>query len=45
MLRKRKGVIEPDKLHSPAARRLDYEGARPLECGPKPAKKPGEPDE
>lgn len=30
-------VIDPDRLHSPAVRRLDYEGTRPVECGPKPA--------
>jgi hypothetical protein len=42
VLRLRRGVIDPTKLLSPAVRRLDYEGTRPIECGPKPgAKKPG----
>jgi 5'-nucleotidase len=42
VLRKRKGTVDPTKLLSPAVRRLDYEGTRPIECGPKPgAKKPG----
>jgi 5'-nucleotidase len=41
VLRKKKGSVDPDKLHSPAVRRLDYEGARPVGCGPKAGAKPG----
>lgn len=41
VLRKRRGSVDPDKLYSAKVRRLDYEGARPVECGPKPAKPPG----
>ncbi len=40
VLRKRKGTVDPAKLHSPRVRRLDFEGPRPLECGGKPASKP-----
>jgi 2',3'-cyclic-nucleotide 2'-phosphodiesterase (5'-nucleotidase family) len=32
MLRKRKGVIDPAQLHSATKKRLDYPGARPVEC-------------
>jgi len=39
VLRKRKGSVDPDKLHSPAVRRLDFEGARPMACGSKPSAK------
>ncbi len=47
VLRKRKGTVDPDKLHSASVRRLDFEGARPVQCGPRTdARKPGgEPDE
>jgi 2',3'-cyclic-nucleotide 2'-phosphodiesterase (5'-nucleotidase family) len=46
VLRKRKGTIEPDKLFSPVGpRRMDYEGSRPVECGPRPPKPSKEPDE
>lgn len=42
VLRKRKGTVDPDKLHSPTVRRLDFEGTRPIECGPPSgAKRPG----
>jgi 2',3'-cyclic-nucleotide 2'-phosphodiesterase (5'-nucleotidase family) len=41
VLRKKKGTIDPDKLLSPKARRLDFDGARPLRCGAQPAQ-PGE---
>ncbi|HWO25238.1 MAG TPA: bifunctional UDP-sugar hydrolase/5'-nucleotidase [Kofleriaceae bacterium] len=37
VLRKRKGTVDPDKLFSPKVRRMDYEGTRPIQCGPKPA--------
>jgi 5'-nucleotidase len=37
VLRKRKGTIDPARLYSPTARRLDYEGTRPVACGPRPA--------
>ncbi|HWU87439.1 MAG TPA: bifunctional UDP-sugar hydrolase/5'-nucleotidase [Kofleriaceae bacterium] len=36
VLRQRKGTIDPDKLYAPSVRRLDYEGARPVECGAPP---------
>ena len=48
VLRKRKGTVDADQLYSPAVRRLDYEGTRPVECGPKQPKPPApgaEPDE
>jgi 2',3'-cyclic-nucleotide 2'-phosphodiesterase (5'-nucleotidase family) len=32
VLRKRKGRVDPAQLYSPARRRLDYEGDRPVEC-------------
>ncbi|MGE0867223.1 MAG: bifunctional UDP-sugar hydrolase/5'-nucleotidase [Kofleriaceae bacterium] len=32
VLRKTKGSIDPAKLYSPATKRLDYEGKRPVEC-------------
>jgi 2',3'-cyclic-nucleotide 2'-phosphodiesterase (5'-nucleotidase family) len=32
VLRKRKGKVDPGQLFNPAKRRLDYEGARPVEC-------------
>jgi 5'-nucleotidase len=35
VLRKKKGKIDPAQLFSPAKRRLDYEGERPVECGGK----------
>jgi 2',3'-cyclic-nucleotide 2'-phosphodiesterase (5'-nucleotidase family) len=37
VLRKRKGAIDPARLYSPMARRLDYEGTRPVRCGAAPA--------
>jgi 2',3'-cyclic-nucleotide 2'-phosphodiesterase (5'-nucleotidase family) len=40
VLRKRKGTVDPAKLYSPAARRIVFEGARPVACGPRPAGKP-----
>jgi 5'-nucleotidase len=49
VLRKRKGTLDPNTLYSPpAVRRMDYEGARPVECGATPGKQPrrrGEADE
>lgn len=48
VLRKKKGTIDPDKLFSPAARRVDYEGARPVDCsgpGAPPARAKPEPNE
>ncbi|HZJ63437.1 MAG TPA: bifunctional UDP-sugar hydrolase/5'-nucleotidase, partial [Kofleriaceae bacterium] len=38
-----KAALDPAQLFSPAARRLDYEGNRPLECGSSPAEKETEP--
>ncbi|MEO7095081.1 MAG: 5'-nucleotidase C-terminal domain-containing protein, partial [Polyangiales bacterium] len=35
ILRKKKGSVDPAKLFSPATKRLDYEGNRPVECAPK----------
>jgi 2',3'-cyclic-nucleotide 2'-phosphodiesterase (5'-nucleotidase family) len=35
VLRKKKGKVDPAQLFSPAKRRLDYEGERPVECGGK----------
>jgi 5'-nucleotidase len=35
ILRKKKGSVDPAKLFSPASKRLDYEGKRPVECAPK----------
>jgi 5'-nucleotidase len=32
VLRKRKGKVDPAQLYSPARKRLDYEGQRPVEC-------------
>ena len=32
VLRKRKGKVDPAQLYSPAKKRLDYEGQRPVEC-------------
>ncbi|MBL9017615.1 MAG: bifunctional metallophosphatase/5'-nucleotidase [Myxococcales bacterium] len=39
-LRKHKGSVDPAKLFSPANRRLDYEGSRPVSCAPKTPQKP-----
>jgi 2',3'-cyclic-nucleotide 2'-phosphodiesterase (5'-nucleotidase family) len=39
-LRKQKGSVDPAKLFSPAKRRLDYEGDRPVSCAPKTPTKP-----
>ena len=39
-LRKHKGSVDPAKLLSPANRRLDYEGSRPVSCAPKTPQKP-----
>ncbi len=46
VLRKRKGRVDPTQLYSPARRRLDYEGQRPVECakGPKTPTAREEPD-
>jgi 2',3'-cyclic-nucleotide 2'-phosphodiesterase (5'-nucleotidase family) len=33
ILRKKKGTLDPATLYSPATKRLDYEGKRPVECG------------
>jgi len=38
-----KAALDPAQLFSPATRRLDYEGNRPLECGSSPAEKETEP--
>ena len=38
-----KAALDPARLYSPTARRLDYEGNRPLECGSSPAEKETEP--
>ncbi len=35
ILRKQKGSVDPAKLFSPATKRLDYEGKRPVECAAK----------
>ena len=35
ILRKKPGSVEPAKLFSPAVKRLDFEGPRPVECAPK----------
>jgi 5'-nucleotidase len=39
-LRKHKGSVDPAKLFSPANRRLDFEGSRPVSCAPKTPQKP-----
>ncbi|HUS31491.1 MAG TPA: 5'-nucleotidase C-terminal domain-containing protein [Kofleriaceae bacterium] len=44
VLRKKKGKLDPATLYSPAKRRLDYEGERPVECGGKQQKQQQEPD-
>jgi 2',3'-cyclic-nucleotide 2'-phosphodiesterase (5'-nucleotidase family) len=45
ILRKRKGKVDPAQLFSPAKKRLDYEGERPVLCqGAKQQKPPEEPD-
>lgn len=41
-LRKTKGTVDPTKLYSPTIKRMDYEGTRPLSCGPKQAPKKDE---
>ena len=37
-----KATVDPARLFSPAAKRMDYEGARPVECGDKSKPKPTE---
>jgi len=45
ILRKKKGKVDPAQLYSPARRRLDYEGDRPVNCsGPKAPTTREEPD-
>jgi hypothetical protein len=45
VLRKKKGKVDPNQLLSPAKKRLDYEGERPVLCqGASPTKAPQEPD-
>ena len=44
VLRKQKGTIEPAKIFGPNAKRLDYEGKRPIECGGAKPTKAEDPD-
>jgi 5'-nucleotidase len=40
VLRRRKGSIDPDRLHSAAVRRVDLPGPRPMACGAQAARRP-----
>ncbi|NVB81587.1 MAG: hypothetical protein HOV81_24550 [Kofleriaceae bacterium] len=44
VLKKKGGKVDPATLYSPAKKRLDYEGERPVECASKAPQTPREPD-
>lgn len=44
VLKKKGGKVDPTQLYQPTRKRLDYEGARPVECAAKTQKTPQEPD-
>ena len=45
VLKKKKGTIDPKDYFSPAKKRMDYEGERPVSCTKAPAKREREPEE
>ncbi len=47
ILKKKKGTVDPKDYYAPGKKRLDYEGERPIVCGPKnaPSNPNREPDE
>ena len=47
VLKKKKGTIDPKDYFSPTKKRMDYEGERPVSCGPKtgPTTRDREPEE